>query len=132
MGQVFEFGVEALMQLPIGLVVCGRCWDAEFGVGDVFTELRWSVSDRRGSPPEYAQVAEGIAAEVRLRVDEISAYDRLIDRMYPGLTGGVRFSGPGLQLLGGIDYSADIRAGKSWWLWGQRHAAPRACTDENT
>ena len=115
---MIEFEVNEVMHLPFGLMVSGRCWDAEFGIGDVFTELRWSQSERHGSPPQYKRVAEGIAAEVRLRVDEISAYNRLIDRMYPGLTASIRFSGTGLEMLACIDFISDIRVGKSWFLRG--------------
>ncbi len=122
--QAFEFHSVELMHLPVGVVVVGRCGDALFEVGDSFTELRWSQHERRDSPPRYECVAEDIAAEVRLRVDEISAYDRLWDRVYPGLTAGLRLSGSGLDVLTGIDFTADFRVGKSWSLWGQRHAAP--------
>jgi hypothetical protein len=119
----FEFHSIELMHLPGGVVVVGRCGEAEFCVGDRFTELRWSQHERRVSSLRYETVAEDIVAEVQLRVEEISAYDRLWDRMYPGLTACLLLSGSGLEALAGIDFAADLRAGKSWSLWGQRHAA---------
>ena len=124
MQEVFEFGVEDLMHMPFGLVVLGRCWDAAFGIGDVFTELRWVQYKQRGSPPQHTRVAEDISAKLQLRVDEISAYSRLIDRVYPGLTAGLRLTGSGSELLLDIDFNADSRAGKSWLLRGQRLAEP--------
>lgn len=66
MVQTFEFHSIELMQIPSGVVVCGRCGDAAFGVGDVFTELRWSQHERRESPLHYELIAEDIAAEVCL------------------------------------------------------------------
>ena len=96
-----------------------------FAVGDVFTELRWSVFERRESPLRYDCVAEDTTSELELRVDEISAYERLWDRVYPGMTAGIRLSGMGLDTLASIDFAADDKVRKYWWLWGQRHAAPR-------
>jgi hypothetical protein len=116
----FEFEVSEVMQTPAGSAIVGRCWEVGFGVGDVFTELRW---ERREGPLRYETVEQDIAALLRLRVVEISFYGRLCQRVDPGHTAGLRLEGDGLPLLFGTDYAADLGSGKVWWLWGQRPAS---------
>ncbi|MGL6095996.1 MAG: hypothetical protein ACRC7O_09405, partial [Fimbriiglobus sp.] len=63
----FEFSTDEVRRNPSGIIVLGRCWDAEFGVGDEFTELHWKRYERG----TVGCVESEIAAEVRLRVFEI-------------------------------------------------------------
>jgi hypothetical protein len=95
----FEFEVSEVMRTPAGPAIAGRCWDVGFGVGDVFTELRWDRRERQEGPLRYEPVEQDIAALVRLRVVEISFYGRLCERVDPGHTAGVRLEGDGLPLL---------------------------------
>ena len=119
----FDFHGIELMWLPSGPVVCGRCGDAAFGVGDVFTELHCASVDRQGTAPGAGHVELTLEAEVRFRVVEMSAYGGSIQRLYPGGTAGVRLDGDGLEWLTGADFAADTRIGRYWSLWGQRAGA---------
>jgi hypothetical protein len=111
-----EFSIEALMRDDRGLVVCGRCCEAEFGVGDAFTELRWVRFERDPQTKCLGTVASDIDAEVSLRVDEIGFYGRTVERLERGYTAGIRFSGEGLDRIERLDLAADLRAGKVWSL----------------
>ncbi len=116
----FDFHGLELMRLPSGPAVCGRCGDAGFGVGDVFTELHCSHYERDGTALGSEFVEHNLEAEVSLRVVEIHAYGNSIQRLYPGGTAGIHFEGDGLRQLSGIDFAADTRLGRLWSLWGQR------------
>ena len=109
-----------VMQTPTGPVVVGRCGAAEFGVGDVFTELRWHRSERRENPLRYETVEAGMAAEVEIRVVEIGFYGRRIERLCPGCSAGLNVDGNGMPVLLGIDYTADRLGGRWWSLRGRR------------
>ncbi|MBP3960374.1 hypothetical protein J8F10_34530 [Gemmata sp. G18] len=116
----FDFHGLELMRLPRGPIVCGRCGDAEFAIGSVFTELHCSHIERRGTLHGSECVELSLEAEVCLRVVEINAYSQLIERLYPGCTAGILFDGSGLDQLARIDFASDARMGRYWSLWGQR------------
>ena len=116
--QVIQFSIESLMHDDRGLIVCGMCLEAEFGLGDVFTELHCIRAERDPQTKCPEPAAAGIDAAVRLRVDEIGFYGRTVERLGHGHTAGIRFSGDGLEKIKGLDLATDLRAGMLWSLYG--------------
>jgi hypothetical protein len=115
---LIEFFLNEVLHDRHGTIICGRCGESEFGVGDMFVTLWWVYSACDEQSKAWVDLDEGKAAEIRLRVEEIGYYDGTIERLSPGHTAGLRFSGDGVANLLGIDYDADIRAGKQWSLRG--------------
>jgi hypothetical protein len=111
-----QFSIEALIRDDRGLVVCGRCCEDEFGVGDVFTELRWVRVIRDPQTKCFETVAADREAAVCLRVDEIGFYGRTVERLGHGHTAGIRFSGDGLDRIERLNLAADLPDGTQWSL----------------
>jgi hypothetical protein len=97
-------------------IVGGRCCEARFGVGDVFTSLEGGrfgqYDDKTGVAPP---IGETTVVVVNLRVDLISSYQELIESLHPGSTAGLRVRGEGLDALRRFDASPELR----WSLWGE-------------
>src|SRR4051812_35420025 len=78
--------------------VTGRCCEASFGVGDVFTSLEGvrfgRYDDKIGG---YPSIGEPTVIVVNLRVEEISAYQQQLEYLGSGWTAGVRVSGEGIH-----------------------------------
>ncbi|MBY0231528.1 MAG: hypothetical protein K2W96_19760 [Gemmataceae bacterium] len=117
--QVIDFHSIELMRLPVGLVVIGRCGEAGFGIGDVFTEVRFTVHE------DDRCVEEGMEAEVRLVLRDINAFDRSLDRIDPGMTAGILLDGQGFDRLAALDLEAGIAVGRWRSLRGIRDAEGR-------
>lgn len=113
---VIQFSIEDLIRGDRGLVVCGRCCEAEFRVGDVFTELRWVRIERDPQTKCFETVAAGKEAAVCLRVDEIGFFGRTVEELGHGHTAGLRFSGDGLDRIEQLNLAADWPDGKQWSL----------------
>jgi hypothetical protein len=107
-----EFTVEELQQDAEGVVVCGRCCEAEFGIGDVFTTIRCVRFEPDPTSGYPKQAGSEIIAAVNLRVDAIHFYQRLVDRIYRGCTAGLRLSGSGMDRL----QTLEQKPGVAWLL----------------
>jgi hypothetical protein len=97
-------------------IVTGRCCEAGFGVGDVFTSLEGGrfgrYDDKTGvSPP----MGETSVIVVNLRVEEISMYQQLVESLDPGSTAGLRLSGAELESLRRVEQAPEL----TWSLWGE-------------
>jgi hypothetical protein len=96
--------------------VGGRCCEAGFGVGDVFTSLEGARFGRYDdSIGVYPQIGERVTIVVNLRVDEISCYQQVVERLGSGWTAGVRVSGEGLDALRRVEASPEL----TWSLCGE-------------
>ena len=98
-------------------VVVGRCCEAEFGVGDVFTSLQGvrfgRYDDKTGV---YPPIGEPTVVVVNLRVEEISCYQQRIERLGSGWTAGLRVSGEGIHaLILRVERAPEF----VWSLWGE-------------
>jgi hypothetical protein len=117
-----EFTVEALERDARGLIVCGRCCEADFGIGDTFTALRRLRYERSAETGYLQQVGSDIVATVELRVAEIGMYGRSVEQVPHAYTAGIRFTGSGLELLESLERSPML----VWVLVGERQAEPSA------
>ena len=113
-----KFTVEALQLDADDLVVCGRCCESDFGIGDVFSALEWVRFERDPVSGCFVPVASSVVTEVSLRVEEIGFYGRRIDRLSAGSTAGIKFSGEGLDHVKRIERTRGV----VWSLVGDRSA----------
>lgn len=109
-----EFTIDAVRRDPGRIVVCGRCCEGDFGLGDVFTAIR-RIRYERGS---CRRTGCDTVAAVALRVEGIEFYEHPIERLSPGDTAELRFSGTGLDALESLDREPDV----VWSLVGDRPA----------
>jgi hypothetical protein len=97
-------------------IVVGRCCEAAFGVGAVFSSLvggRFGrYDDKTGVAP---QIGESSLVGVNLRVEELSFYGRFVERLCRGSAAGLRLSGDGLEALRRVQGSPHL----VWALWGE-------------
>ena len=97
-------------------IVTGRCCEAEFGVGDVFTSLEGvrlgRYDDKTGVSPS---IGEPKVIVVNLRVEEISCYQQRIERLGSRSTAGLRVSGQGIEALLRVERAPEL----TWSLWGE-------------
>jgi hypothetical protein len=120
-----EFGAYSLLPHPTHTILSGRVYEADILLGDVFTLLAWTPW--LPEPVNGTRVGEPtVTHAVALRVEEIEAYQRRLEFLSSGMTGALRLTGPGLELLRAVDPS--VRDG-AWLLIGERHAEPGAAPD---
>ncbi len=112
-----EFGADQAWPHPDHTILAGRVHEADILLGDVFTEVVWTpwlpehiVGTRVGEPI--------IPHTVALRVEGIEAYQHSLEFLSSGMTGALKLTGAGQELLLAIDFSA--RDGR-WHLAGERH-----------
>jgi hypothetical protein len=113
-----EFTVEALERDVRGVIVCGRCCEADFGIGDAFTVLRRLRFQRSAETGYLERVGSDEVAPVDLLVEEIGMYSRSVEQVPHGYTAGIRFTGSGLDLLESLERSPMV----VWSLVGERKA----------
>ena len=120
-----EFGVSQVWPHPDHTILAGRVHEAAILLGDVFTELAWM--------PWFAEPVNGIRVGeptvqhlVALRVEGIEAYQRPLEFLSSGMTGALRLTGSGRELLRAVDPSARDGA---WLLAAERHVEHGAAAD---
>ena len=118
-----EFTVESLMRDARGAIVCGRCYEADIRLGDMFTALGQIRFERSADTGHLEQVGSDVVAAVELRVEEIGMYDRSVEQVPHGYTAGIRFTGSGLELLASLEHSPLV-----WVLVGERTTETDAAT----
>jgi hypothetical protein len=117
-----EFGASQVWPHPDHTILAGRVHEADILLGDVFTELAWTPWFPE--PVNGSRVGEPtIRHAVALRVEGIEAYQRPLDFLSSGMTGALKLTGSGRELLRSVDPSARDGA---WLLLGSRHAEPKA------
>jgi hypothetical protein len=111
-----EFGAYQSWFHPDHTILAGRVYEADILLGDVFTELVWTPW--LSEPVNGSRVGEPtVQHAVALRVEGIEAYQRPLDFLSSGMTGALRLSGSGRELLRAVDPSARDGA---WLLVGKR------------
>lgn len=120
-----EFGAYQVWPHPNHTILAGRVHEADLILGEVFTELAWTPW--LSEPVDGSRVgAPTVRHAVRLRVEGIEAYQRTLDSLSAGMTGALKLTGTGQELLRVVDPS--IRDG-AWLLVGERHAEPKVAPD---
>ena len=112
-----EFTVEALERDARGLIVCGRCCEAEIVVGDTFTELQRVWYTRSTGSGHLECLGSELLADVALEVTEIGFYSRSVESVPHGCTAGIRLGGAGLDALAPFEHTPDVL----WLLKGVRN-----------
>jgi hypothetical protein len=115
-----EFGAYQAWPHPDHTVLGGQVHAGDVRLGDVFTELAWRPW--LAEPVNGSLVGEPTTRRaVALRVEGIEAYRDQLDCLPSGMTGALKLTGPGQELLGAVDPAA--RDG-GWVLVGKRAAEP--------
>jgi hypothetical protein len=111
-----EFGAYQVWPHPDHTMLAGRAHKADIVLGDVLTELVWTpwlsepVNGSRVGKPTVRHAVE-------LRVEGIDAYQRTLEFLSSGMTGALKLTGSGQELLLAVDPSARDGA---WLLIGER------------
>jgi hypothetical protein len=120
-----EFGADEVWWHPDHTILAGRVHESDIILGDVFTELAWTPW--LSEPVNGSRVGEPtIRHAITLRVEGIEAYQRKLDFLPSGMTGALKLTGSGKELLGAVDPAARDGA---WLLLGERHAEQFAPAD---
>ena len=112
-----EFGAYQVWSHPDHTTLAGRVHEADILLGDVFTVLAWT--------PWLAEPIDGsgvgaptVTHAIKLRVEGIDAYQHAHEFLSSGMTGALKLTGAGRELLRAVDPS--VRDG-AWLLAGERH-----------
>jgi hypothetical protein len=98
-------------------LLAGRVGEADLLLGDVCTELAWTPWLLE--PVNRSRVSDHtVRHAIALRVEGIEACQRILDFLSSGMTGALKLTGSGQELLRAVDPSA--RDG-TWLLVGERH-----------
>lgn len=115
-----EFGAYKVWQHPDHAILAGRVHESDILLGDLFTVLAWTPwleepvnGTRVGKPTVIHTVA--------LRVEGIEAYQQPLDSLPSGMTGALKLTGSGQELLRVVDPKSRDGA---WLLVGERHTEP--------
>jgi hypothetical protein len=120
-----EFGAYQVWPHPDHTILAGRVHEADILLGDVFTAFAWTPWVTK--PVDGSRVGEPtVTHPVELRVEGIEAYQRPLELLSSGMTGALKLTGPGRELLRAVDPAARDGA---WLLVGERHAEPGAAAD---
>ena len=115
-----EFGAYQVWSQTDHAILAGRVYESDIRLGDVFTWLVWvpwlpaPVSGSRLGAPT-------VTYEIGLRVEGIEAYQHSLDFLPSGMTGALKVTGSGLELLRVIDPAA--KDGE-WLLKGESALEP--------
>jgi hypothetical protein len=110
-----EFGAYQVWVHLDHALLAGRVHQADIRLRDVFTTLAWTPW--LPEPVKGNQLGEPtIVHSVVLRVDGIEAYRHPLDFLSSGMTGALRLTGSGQELLRAVDPS--VRGG-AWILIGE-------------
>jgi hypothetical protein len=111
-----EFGASQVWPGSDHTILAGRAHEAGILLGDEFTALVWTPW--LPEPVGGSRVGEPtVRHAVALRVETIEAYGRSLDFLSSGMTGALRLSGAGQELLRAVDPS---RRDGAWLLVGER------------
>jgi hypothetical protein len=113
-----EFGAYQVWPHPDHTILTGRVHKADILLGDVFTLLEWIPW--LPEPVNGSRVGEPtIRHAVALRVEGIEAYQHTLDFLSSGMTGALKLTGSGQELLRVVNPSALDGA---WLLVANRHS----------
>lgn len=116
-----EFAVDEAWPHPGHTTIAGRVHEADIAVRDVFTVLARAEAASGTSASESA-----VAHPVTLRIEGIEAYRHSLELLSSGVTGLLKLTGPGQDLLQLVDPSDGYG---SWLLIGDKHAEPKVAPD---
>ena len=120
-----EFGAYQVSPYPDHTILAGRVHEADIVLDDLFTELAWTPW--LPEPVNGSRVGEPTGRHaVALRVESIEAYQRKLDYLSSGMTGALKLTGSGQELLRAVDPSARDGA---WLLLGERKAEQKVAPD---
>jgi hypothetical protein len=110
-----EFGAYQAWHHADHTILAGRVHEADIHLGDVFTELAWT--------PWFPELVNGsrvgeptVRHAVALPVEGIEAYQHTLDFLSSGMTGALKLTGSGQELLRAVDPCARDGA---WLLVGE-------------
>jgi hypothetical protein len=120
-----EFAVDEAWPQPGHTMIAGRVHEADIALGDVFTVLVRAVRLREAA--NGTDISESTATHlVTLRVAGIEAYRHSLELLSSGMTGHLKLTGMGQDLLQLVDLSEGYG---SWLLIGDKHAQPNVPPD---
>ena len=120
-----EFAVDEAWPHPAHTTIAGRVHEADIALGDVFTVLVRAARLRQAAGGTGVSESP-VAHPVTLRVDGIEAYRHSLELLSSGMTGLLKLTGLGQDLLQMVDPSEGYG---SWLLIGDKHAEPKVAPD---
>jgi hypothetical protein len=120
-----EFGAYQVWPHPEYTILAGRVHESDILLGNLFTVLAWTPW--LAEPVNGTRVGEPtITHAVELRVEGIEAYRHSLEFRSSGMTGALKLTGAGREMLRAVDPAARDGA---WLLVGERHAEQGASAD---